>query len=183
MSDLPQRAKVIAFPGARKPPATKAAPQPFTPPSASAPGSLPTMPAGDPLTRMLDSLHPRVQAVLVRRDGAWGFYERQGATGRRRGVLASTSLSELLQILDKSSASASVAILAQPPSVLQPPRKPEDHPTMRQERITLSPWPHFDLALLLREGVPHYAICLDPGTTIYVAEEALPVVARFFDQS
>ncbi|MCW5962848.1 MAG: hypothetical protein KIT83_02325 [Bryobacterales bacterium] len=136
-----------------------------------------------PLTRMLESLHPRVQAVLVAREGKWELFERGGECSQRRSILATISLPELLRILEKSSASASVAFLAQGPQVLQAPRRPEDHPLMRDQRITLSPWPGFDLALLLREGTPRYALCLDPDTSIYVAEEALPQVARFFDEA
>ncbi len=179
MDDTPHRAKVIAFPCGK---ASRNSPASTSPPTSNGlrpeAGNTP-LPPRDPLTRMLESLHPRVQAVLVLRDGKWGFYERESATGR--SVLATTTLPELLQILDKSSTSASVSILAQSPSVLQAPRRPQDHPTMRNQRITLSPWPHFDLALLLREGIPRYALCLHPGTSIYVAEEALPMVAEFFD--
>lgn len=140
-------------------------------------------PARLPLNRMLESLHPRVQAVLVARDGKWELFERGPESGPRRSILATISLPELMRILEKSSASASVAFLAQGPPVLQAPRRPEDHPLMRDQRITLSPWPGFDLALLLRQGAPRYALCLEPDTSIYVAEEALPQVALFFDEA
>lgn len=125
-----------------------------------------------PLEQMLDSLHPRVRAVLVLRNSKWELYERQPSGAPRPGILETIPLPDLLTILAKSAAAPS-------------PASGGGHALAGSatERITLSPWPGFDLALLLRDGAPVYGLCLEPDTSIYAAEEALPAVARYFDHA
>ena len=112
----------------------------------------------NPVAAMLASLHPRVRAVLVARRGKWEYFERVRQEDGTRSVLQDVPLAELLAILARAVD-----------------RRHEG------QRITISPWPGFDLAVLLRDGKPRYAACFDPDTSAYVAEETLPVVARFFD--
>jgi hypothetical protein len=107
---------------------------------------------------MLDRLHPRVRAVLVERAGKWEFFERLRDDPAARSILAEIELPDLLGILSRAYRKEEVG-----------------------QRITISPWPGFDLAVLLRDGKPRYAACFDAETSIYLAEEILPKVARFFD--
>jgi hypothetical protein len=65
-------------------------------------------------------------------------------------------------------------------SVLQAPEAMKQHPAGSADRITLSPWKDFDLALMLRNGKARFALVLEPGTSIYVAEDTLPAVASVF---
>jgi hypothetical protein len=111
-----------------------------------------------PLQRMLAELDPRVRAVLVARKEKWQFLERVRDDKASRSVLADIALPDLLAILARAS------------------RRGDDG-----QRITISPWPGFDLAVMLRDGRPCYAACFDPDTSIYVAEETMPRIARFFD--
>lgn len=113
---------------------------------------------GAPLQQMLDRLHPRVRAVLVERAGKWEFFERLRDDPAARSILAEIELPDLLGILSRAYRKEEVG-----------------------QRITISPWPGFDLAVLLRDGKPRYAACFDAETSIYLAEEILPKVARFFD--
>lgn len=120
----------------------------------------PPQPARDSvLSELLDGLHPRVRAVLISREGKWQFLERLQENPPSRSVLSDISLPDLLSVLDRSGV-----------------RSEEG------ERMTVSPWPGFDLAILLRDGKPCYAACFDEGTSIYIAEATLPEIARFFDQ-
>jgi hypothetical protein len=125
------------------------------------PASAATGPAEEtPLQQMLAGLHPRVRAVLVARRGKWQFLERVGDEPTSQSILARIALPDLLGILAKAA-------------------RPGDD----GQRVTVSPWPGFDLAILLRDGVPCYAACFDPETSVYVAEETMPRIAAFFDQS
>ena len=112
----------------------------------------------DPLRQFLDGLDCRVRAVLVEKQGQWQFLERASDEPGSCSVLAQISLPDLLAILARTGV------------------RGEDG-----ERITLSPWPGFDLAVMLRDGKPCYAVCFVKETSIYIAEATLPVVARFFD--
>jgi hypothetical protein len=116
-------------------------------------------PEETPLQRMLAELDPRVRAVLVARKEKWQFLERVRDDRESRSVLADIALPDLLAILARAS------------------RRGDDG-----QRITISPWPGFDLAVMLRDGRPCYAACFDPDTSIYVAEETMPRIARFFDE-
>lgn len=131
--------------------------------------------SGSAANPLLASLHPCVQALLVARGDEWEVFERGD------GILSRVPLPDLLLILKKSAVNATLADLAQVPPILQAPRSPADRPTMQSDRITVSPWPDFDLALMMREGKALYAACLEPGTSIYVAEETLSAVVRYFD--
>lgn len=113
-----------------------------------------------PLQRLLDELHPRVRAVLVARQREWQFLERVRDEPGSRSVLAEIELPELLAILARTGT------------------RDEDG-----ERITMSPWPGFDLAVMLRDGKPCYAVCFDQETSIYIAEATLPRIACFFDEA
>lgn len=113
-----------------------------------------------PLRQFLDGLHSRVRAVLVARQGKWQFLERVRDEPGSCSVLAEIALPDLLAILARTGT------------------RHEDG-----ERITMSPWPGFDLAVMLRDGKPRYAACFDKETSIYIAEATLPVIARFFDET
>ncbi len=130
----------------------------------------------------LSSLHHAVLAVLVAREGKWEVFERDRADASLP-VLARVSLTDLLLILDKSAAGVAPAGLADVPAILQAPRRHGEWPLAQAERITVSPWQEFDLVLMIRDGRPCYAACLEPGTSIYVSEETVQAVARFFDAS
>ena len=108
---------------------------------------------------MLAGLHPRVRAVLVAQRGKWEYFERIRESDDTRSVLQDVSLRELLKMLDRAASPGQIG-----------------------QRITVSPWPGFDLAVLLRDGRPLYAACFDPDTSVYIAESTLPEVARFFDR-
>ncbi|MDZ7637445.1 MAG: hypothetical protein U5J83_04220 [Bryobacterales bacterium] len=114
----------------------------------------------EPLQQLLDGLHSRVRAVLVAKKDQWQFLERVRDEPGSRSVLAEIALPDLLAILARAAT------------------REEDG-----ERVTISPWPGFDLAVMLRDGKPCYAACFDPETSIYIAESTLPGIARFFDQA
>lgn len=157
MPESPNNAKVISITrGFGK--AKKAASSPA--PVAGVPAAIPAeTPREAALRQLLDGLHSRVRAVLVAREGKWQFLERIREDPASRSVLSEIALPDLLAILDRSGVRGEEG-----------------------ERITISPWTGFDLAILLRDGRPHCAACFDEGTSIYVAEAALPEIARFFDE-
>lgn len=130
---------------------------------------------------LLDSMHPSVLALLVAYDDSWELFERSDGARPGSGILCTVSFTELMRILSKSAANALARCLAEQPPILQAPGNLRDHPALHQDRITVSPWRGFDLALMLRDGNPRFALCLAPDTSVYVAEEALPRVARHFD--
>lgn len=124
------------------------------------PEAVPDLPShDDPLRQFLAGLHPRVRAVLVAKRGNWQFLERARDEPGSCSVLAEIALPDLLAILARAGA-----------------------PGEDGERITLSPWPGFDLAVMLRDGKPCYAACFVKETSVYIAEAALPEIARFFDE-
>ena len=112
----------------------------------------------DPPRQFLSGLDFRVRAVLVEKQGKWQFLERASDEPEDRGVLAEKALSGLSAILSR------IAVRGE-----------------EGERITLSPLTGFDLAVMLRDGKPCYAVCLAKETSVYIAEATLPVVARYFD--
>ncbi len=113
----------------------------------------------DPLRRFLDGLDFRVRAVLVEKQGKWQFMERASDGPDERVAFAEKALSGLSAIL------ARIGVRGE-----------------EGERITLSPLPGFDLAVMLRDGKPCYAVCLAKETSVYIAEATLPMVARYFDE-
>ncbi len=117
-------------------------------------------PQDDPLRQFLAGLHARVRAVLVAKQGKWQFLERASDLPESGSVLAEIALPDLLAILARTGLRGEEG-----------------------ERITLSPWPGFDLAVMLRDGKPCYAACFEKETSVYIAEATLPVIARYFDEA
>jgi hypothetical protein len=190
MASGDKSAKVIPFPGPGKSvrdaprhrsagAETSSAPENRTCPPGAAGALHATKGRGIP--RLLEALHPAIVAVLVARERTWELFERQNDDNESVGILDRIPLTDLLGILGKSAANAMAAQRAATPPVLQAPDTMKLHPAAHSDRITLSPWQAFDIALLLREGKPRFALLLEPGTSIYVAEESLPMVAAFFE--
>ncbi len=113
----------------------------------------------DPLRQFLHGLDFRVRAVLAEKQGKWQFLERASDEPDDGGVIEEKALSGL---------SATLARIGTCDE--------------EGERITLVPLPGFDLAVMLRDGKPCYAVCLAKETSIYIAEATLPAIARYFDE-